>query len=459
MAIDDSDLFPVEPIISGAHTLIRNGLMQSNLDAGHFKILNLDTSNLVFDPIPTQAADPNNWFNSYDNGTHTFGFARPSFTNLSGNLTLTQQSAITRVGTITQGLWHGSDIEANYLPTLDLIDPPIRNLSVASKRIVDLADPIADDDAVTLRIVNSINGGTQPKAAVRVASTENLTIIGLGPIDGVTLDDGDRVLVKDQTGSHNFQNGIWDAHVGSWTRSVDADTAVKLEHCTCFVLEGDTNALNVFLETTELPFYIDITHTLGPFAEFEVFSHGSIVQAGAGLDMIGNEIFAVGTAGRITVSTGIDISSSYVGQTSLSVLGTIITGRWEASIVDPVFGGTGVNNFGSTITLAGNLSTSLSVGAPLGSPLAFVLAGSTSLSLPIVGRLATLAGDESFSNKHISADQIDSGVLLITVGGTSANNAIDALNNLLPDQAGHADHVLTTDGAGKVSWVPVSSLP
>jgi hypothetical protein len=44
------------------------------------------------------------------------------------------------------------------------------------------------------------------------------------------------------------------------------------------------------------------------------------------------------------------------------------------------------------------------------------------------------------------------GILPIANGGTSANNAHDALNNLLPAQTGNAGRVLMTDGAGNPTW-------
>jgi hypothetical protein len=44
------------------------------------------------------------------------------------------------------------------------------------------------------------------------------------------------------------------------------------------------------------------------------------------------------------------------------------------------------------------------------------------------------------------------GILPIANGGTSANNAHDALNNLLPTQAGNTDKFLMTDGAGNPAW-------
>lgn len=56
-----------------------------------------------------------------------------------------------------------------------------------------------------------------------------------------------------------------------------------------------------------------------------------------------------GTANRITV-TGtnmavVDISASYVGQTSITTLGTIATGTWNASTITVPFGGTGNTTF------------------------------------------------------------------------------------------------------------------
>lgn len=69
-----------------------------------------------------------------------------------------------------------------------------------------------------------------------------------------------------------------------------------------------------------------------------------------------------GTANRITTSPTsgaviVDIAATYVGQSSITTLGTIGTGTWQGTIVSPTYGGTGVNNGSNTITIAGNLAT------------------------------------------------------------------------------------------------------
>lgn len=96
-----------------------------------------------------------------------------------------------------------------------------------------------------------------------------------------------------------------------------------------------------------------------------------------------------GTSGKITVSNGngvagnptITIDALYAGQTSISTLGTIITGTWNGNIIPSAFGGTGVNNGSSTITLGGNLVTSGAF------PLTLTLTGSTNVTLPTSGTL------------------------------------------------------------------------
>lgn len=56
-----------------------------------------------------------------------------------------------------------------------------------------------------------------------------------------------------------------------------------------------------------------------------------------------------GTANRITSTGGttpqIDIAATYVGQTSITTLGTIATGVWQGTAVGPTFGGTGLTSY------------------------------------------------------------------------------------------------------------------
>ncbi len=96
-----------------------------------------------------------------------------------------------------------------------------------------------------------------------------------------------------------------------------------------------------------------------------------------------------GTANRITSTGGntpvIDISASYVGQASITTLGTITTGVWNGTVVAGQYGGTGVANTGKTITIGGNFTTSGAFTTTL------VVSGNTSVTLPTTGTLVNTA--------------------------------------------------------------------
>ena len=97
-----------------------------------------------------------------------------------------------------------------------------------------------------------------------------------------------------------------------------------------------------------------------------------------------------GTLNRITSTGGttpvIDISASYIGQSSITTLGTIGTGTWQGSVIGGTYGGTGVNNGASTITLGGSLTTSGAFAST------FTMTGITNVTFPTSGTLSTTVG-------------------------------------------------------------------
>lgn len=68
-----------------------------------------------------------------------------------------------------------------------------------------------------------------------------------------------------------------------------------------------------------------------------------------------------GTTNRVTIGgtatdPTFDISTNYVGQATITTLGTITTGTWNASLIIGTYGGTGVNNGTKTFTYLKNIS-------------------------------------------------------------------------------------------------------
>jgi len=113
------------------------------------------------------------------------------------------------------------------------------------------AAPINNNDIATKGYVDSLSSGLDPKQSVRVATTANIANLAGGApnvVDGVTLQVGDRVLVKDQTIA--TENGIYvvdtvgTGATGSWSRASDMDGSPAAEVSGgnyTFVEQGSTN--------------------------------------------------------------------------------------------------------------------------------------------------------------------------------------------------------------------------
>lgn len=101
--------------------------------------------------------------------------------------------------------------------------------------------------------LSNLNSMFSGKQAARVASTANVTIATPGTtIDGVTLANGDRILLKDQT--TQSQNGIYvfNGSAAALTRATDFDQWTEIPGATIPVMEGTVNADIIFLSTANL---------------------------------------------------------------------------------------------------------------------------------------------------------------------------------------------------------------
>ena len=104
---------------------------------------------------------------------------------------------------------------------------------------------------------------------------------------------------------------------------------------------------------------IDIDQTVGNNSPFTFTGNYLDVKsdfAGAGLTLTSGVLDVVGTSNRITVGeNSIDISTSYVGQASITTLGTIGSGVWNATAVATSYGGTGLTSVNKGELLVGRV--------------------------------------------------------------------------------------------------------
>jgi hypothetical protein len=255
-----------------------------------------------------------------------------------------------------------------------------------------------------------LSGGTVTYANGTAGVGATLTLsAGLSAIDGHTLVNGDRILVKNE--ANQAHNGMYVRTSATvLTRSNDFNTAAEMGGGDfTFVENGTVYGNTGWVQTEEVL-------TVGTDAViWQQFSGTGTFTAGNGLTTTGTEFNVVGTTNRITVNPdSIDIASTYVGQTSITTLGTIATGTWQGTVINPTYGGTGVNNGSKTITLGGNFTHT---GAHT---LGLTTTANTSVTLPTTGTLATLAGTETFTNKTIQGATITGGSIDNTpIGATT----------------------------------------
>ena len=255
--------------------------------------------------------------------------------------TVDQQGRLTAAADVTISIVHTqvSDFDAGVQANrLDQMAAPTADVDLNSQKITSLAAPTADGDAANKGYVDSVAQGLDVKASCLAATTGDITLSGAQTIDGVSVTDGDRVLVKDQ--STASQNGIYVAATGSWARSDDADTYNKLISAFVFVEEGNDNADNGYVCTVDSGGTLGVTNIT-----WEQFSGAGQITAGDGLTKTGNTLDVGGTTDRISVTAdAVDIAATYVGQTSITTLGTVTTGTWNGTTIGLTYGGTGTDN-------------------------------------------------------------------------------------------------------------------
>ena len=183
---------------------------------------------------------------------------------------------------------------------LDQMAAPTASVSLNSQKITGLADGTSASDAATVGQVQASASGLDAKASVRVATTGSVTIataLNAGDeIDGITLADGDRVLVRAQ--SDPIDNGIY--VVGSSpARASDANSAGELSGGSFVFVEEGTQFADVgFVVTSNGP----ITIGTDPIA-WSIFSRAGELVAGDGLTKTGATLAVDSSVARLTGAT------------------------------------------------------------------------------------------------------------------------------------------------------------
>lgn len=189
----------------------------------------------------------------------------------------------------------GPPVLGSHAASKQYVDNAIANSGIGSGSYLELSggtmtgpivldgDPVNELEAATKQYVDSVASGLDVKESVRVATYTDIPLAGLQVVDGVQLNEGDRVLVKAQNSGE--QNGIYTASVGAWVRAEDVDGSPANEVTSgmfCFIEEGTEYRNTGWVLTTSNPITLDVTPL-----EFNKFSATGEYVAKAGDTMTG----------------------------------------------------------------------------------------------------------------------------------------------------------------------------
>ena len=372
----------------------------------------------------------------------------------------TGDTGIVTVGEIATGTWSGTALVAGKVPSLDAITVPAGDVSLNSHKITSLATCTVDTDAATKGYVDSKAQGLDVKASVRLATAADLpactygqpaSATGVGAtltanangalsVDSVAVALNDRILVQHQgtgteTAAHNGIYTVTTLGTGSaaWvlTRATDFDENDEVTASAfVFVEAGTINADSGHVVNTDgaITFASDTFSGVG----WSQFSGAGQVTAGNGLTKAGNIIHAAGTTNRISVGAdAIDIDSGYVGQDTITTLGTIGTGTWNGTAINATYldGQSGTNT--------GDIS----------------LAADPEDYISLSGQVLTIGEDDMSDN--------ETGTLAVGNGGTGATTFTTkgvlygaAAGAIAVTAAGTTGQLLTGNGASSSETAP-----
>ena len=112
---------------------------------------------------------------------------------------------------------------------------------------------------------------------------------------------------------------------------------------------------------------------------FTITLGGNLATSGA----FSTTLTTTGTTNVTLPTTGTLVNTAVTTLSSLSSIGTVTSGTWNASVITGTYGGTGVNNGSNTITLGGNLTTSGAFNTTL------TATANTSVTLPTSGTIVS----------------------------------------------------------------------
>ena len=240
---------------------------------------------------------------------------------------------------------------------------------------------------------DDINNGTTQLIEVSLAGTNNITY------------DGDVTL--------SVTNGN---NSSSFASTVTTSTSTATAQYAVLNLSGSRASARNIIAPASSKIYLVTNATTVSYTLKKSAGTGITIAAGETCIAYYNTVSGDYAKGPTSVTgaaaagtlTGTTLASNVV-TSSLTAVGTIATGVWNGSIITGTYGGTGVNNGSSTITIGGSVTFS---GAYTFSG---TLSANTAITFPTTGALAALGNANTWTATQ-------------TFSGTSSTFATSLLN-------------------------------
>lgn len=309
-------------------------------------------------------------------------------------------------------------------------------VAMGGQQITGLGYPSSDTDAASKAYVDDVFSGVSPSAPARVATAAALSAYtpagspatltananGALTVDGVALSNGDRVLLKDESGANEKYNGIYGVtDAGSagtpWVldRAEDADTTVEVNTGDeYFVVDGTANGGTSWALATPAPI------TLGTTALYFVQTGGGAqYSAGSGLVQVGNVFHFAQSTNYTQFGVPYATGVSTIGFTGAGSANQVF--RIPGAGGAPAFGALDLDASGATTGTLGVERGGTNIGSYTVGDLLYASGVGTlsTLSAEVWGNVLLSGGNDTAPEwgKVNLEDHVD-GILRVTTGGT-----------------------------------------